>query len=915
MKNTLKTLYSKSGLVKIGQLPSHLSHTFHLPPWLDAMILHLKTMKSLYLSPSPSRYFLTKPLLIIAVIPLISCGGGLVDTQSPEDPASIDKQAPDIESLTPANNTEVSVNTKKVSIRLTEEIDEKGVPLSDIFSIAPSLKGNWHYDKVSKTVRFTIDDSITTLPLDQTYTVTINTKLKDLAGNPLADEYQFVFFTPKTYAISGTIQGLTGQLELQLNGTQPNATEGLTDNLTLEAQGNDISYVFSKKLRLNSNFEIVIISQPMIDQFCAILQASGQVSTNTKIIIHCGPVHPHFSNARNWNDYVDVSSGNPCVSGSECLHGGEQRQVTVPDNTHTCNNLRADDALNAFEWQCITDNSVTPEKIQMLSTHLKEHKHLSDLINFDAHGWKLNKVIVKTIDTNSTLLETAPSVWWSNPIIEHKTGNKLQSSGTIYLINSTIVSRMTIDKDKIAVLARPFTKNGDVFTVTLQNNGNSISLTNKNYFWLEGRFQTPSEGTHNDNTINISGSHHSVLRNVVAFGAESDGIKINDSTHIRLHNVGAHNNGENGIIISSNSQKNVLHNIKTGSNGTNGVHISGTENAIHDVISANNGENGILLSGAKNVVTQAATYNNAQHGIFVDRTNNNTLSLISATANAQNGITLTDSHYTVLTHLSLVNNDSSGLLAEDAGNTTLVNVNATLNQENGLVINKAAHTVVKNAVIAFNGDYGISTLLNNDVKFTGVTEVGLNTTFNCQIADSNQCPETITALADTASLTDSFVGPITEGLPTPSNHRNEQAEQWTMTHNPYQSWRNLSDINTQPISSYCNAVSINNCALWDWSLRLNDLIFLHKINITTAGSAITPHHYSDSDGSPIEFLANSFELIDKPQGNDNGLCEEAETCVTATNIGTYQGHGQLMATTMDETLSQVFFKSIENGYE
>jgi len=892
MKNILKTLHSKSGLVKTCQLQSHLSHVFRSQSWFNATRLRLERTKSLYLNPFLMQGFLTVSLLIITVISLTSCGGA-ADTHSPEDPGSIDRQAPDIESLTPANNTETSINTKNILIKFTEEIDDKGIILSDVFSISPSIEGNWHYDKASKRVQFTVNDSVTALPLDQTYLVTINTALKDLAGNPLADEYQFVFFTPKTYAISGTIQGLTGKIELQLNATQPNAASILTDSLALEAQDKDISYAFSKKLILDSDFEVVIVSQPASDQFCAISQNSRQVSTNTKVTISCSPVHPQFIKASNWNDYMNETDGNPCVSGPECLHGGERRQVTVPQ-ADTCENLHADDILSAFEWQCITDNSVTPPKIQMHSVKLKDNKHLSDLINFDTRSWKPNKVTVK--NNNDTLLDTRPSIWWNNPIIEHKSGNKLQSPGSIYVINSKTSNRITVEKSKIAVLARPFSKNGDVFTVTVQHAGNSITIPNNtNHFWLEGRFQTQGEITHNANVINISGSRHSVLRNVVVFGAEKDGIKINASQYITLHEVGAHKNGENGIFISSNTQNNVLRNIKTGSNSANGVHIAGTINSAHNVFSANNGENGVLISGAKNVITQAATYNNAQHGLLIDGTNNNTLSLINATGNSQNGITLIDSHYTVLTHLSLVNNDFSGLFAENSNNTTLVNINATLNEKNGLTLNDTANTVVKNAVIAFNGEHGITSTLKGDVNFTGTTEVGLSTTFNCQIADSSECPDTITALADTTTLANSFVGRIAEGLPAPSNHQYEQAEQWTMLQNRYQSWGNLTDIDTPPSPSYCEAISINNCALWDWSLTPDDLVFLNKNTETNEQASIT-HHYSDSDAT---FFTNSFELIGRPQGNGNGLCEAAEACVIAPNVGAYQGHGQATADNTD----------------
>ena len=43
------------------------------------------------------------------------------------------------------------------------------------------------------------------------------------------------------------------------------------------------------------------------------------------------------------------------------------------------------------------------------------------------------------------------------------------------------------------------------------------------------------------------------------------------------------------------------------------------------------------------------------------------------------------------------------------------------------------------------------------------------------------------------------------------------------------------------------------------------------------------------------YLHNAAEILDDSIGNDNGLCESGETCLYTPNIGSYQGHGELIS--------------------
>jgi hypothetical protein len=43
------------------------------------------------------------------------------------------------------------------------------------------------------------------------------------------------------------------------------------------------------------------------------------------------------------------------------------------------------------------------------------------------------------------------------------------------------------------------------------------------------------------------------------------------------------------------------------------------------------------------------------------------------------------------------------------------------------------------------------------------------------------------------------------------------------------------------------------------------------------------------------FLIHAIEIDNDEIGNDNGLCESGERCISAPNIGAYQGEGVLTA--------------------
>ena len=70
-------------------------------------------------------------------------------------------------------------------------------------------------------------------------------------------------------------------------------------------------------------------------------------------------------------------------------------------------------------------------------------------------------------------------------------------------------------------------------------------------------------------------------------------------------------------------------------------------------------------------------------------------------------------------------------------------------------------------------------------------------------------------------------------------------------------------------------------------------VLLNVLGVPSSANSLT---HTWSDNSATTFLANAVEIMDDGVGNDNALCEGGEDCIDTPNIGSYQGHGELVLT-------------------
>lgn len=133
----------------------------------------------------------TLTMTIILAACLAACGGG--GGGSTTKGAAKDIIPPEVSYTTPANNATVAANSS-VTVTFSEEIDPATIILAITSNGIQQNFNNDAYDPASRTVMF----SQLGLASNSSYTATITSGVKDLAGNALANGYSWTFTTSAT---------------------------------------------------------------------------------------------------------------------------------------------------------------------------------------------------------------------------------------------------------------------------------------------------------------------------------------------------------------------------------------------------------------------------------------------------------------------------------------------------------------------------------------------------------------------------------------------------------------------------------------------------------------------------------------------------------------------------------------------
>jgi parallel beta-helix repeat protein len=449
---------------------------------------------------------------------------------------------------------------------------------------------------------------------------------------------------------------------------------------------------------------------------------------------------------------------------------------------------------------------------------------------------------------------TPSTAWWSNPVAVNNSAGSLPTASTIYLVTAqpNPAYAYTLDADKVALAIQPD------LALTGPGNGSSVVASNNhnNFLWIEGAVNA----TGDSKAVDLRYVNFSALRNVAAYNSSGDGIYLANSWHNTLSGITANNNGSNGVNLAT-SSGNALSGVNVSNNGSMGVYVNSTSNnnLLSNVTASNNGY-GVVLWSASNSTMSGITASNNGYGVYVYSASNNTLSNVTAS-----------------------NSTGYGVVLASSSNNTLSDVTSS------------------------NNGYGVVLATASNNRFTGLLNVGNNTT-NCQVTGGTN-PGLVTtscnnngssdaALTNGITLASSFVGKVSSDDAQNTSDASGVADysivtptfDWAHFDNAYRGWG--IDGSAFPNTDQRGRWTTGAGRVWDWSLAASDTVLRNVLALPTGNDTITQ---TWSDASTTTFLRHAVEISGDGIGNDNGLCESGETCVYTPNIGSYQGHGNLVS--------------------
>ncbi len=633
-----------------------------------------------------------------------------------------------------------------------------------------------------------------------------------------------------------------------------------------------------------------------------------------------------------WNDYLVndgadfLSADDSACTGEErsgyhaCLHGGELRQVVV-DGRDSCQGLKAQDALGAFEWSC--DPGVSP--VRMVSTRLKAERGLSHLVDFTTGCWKTNSVTVS--DQSGQILSTPDEVWWDNPLVVDNDGGDLDRSGAVYLVNTAAVADYRIQADGIALLVKP----GEVLTGAGTDN-EVLRIYGRKFLWLEG--VVDADGAETGVFLGGDGVCFSMLRRLSALNAYW------------------------GVALWTGSRNNRLQDV-TVANNTWGLYLgAATDNTVQGLAAFNNLEKNLYVHhGARRNTFASITSFAAPEGIYLEGATDN-IYLDVTLANighgiADDGLTLfATSDRNLLVNLAVANSYASGVYLEISGYNTFLNAASADNGVTGAYssafrFRDAYHNYFTGLLLAGKRE------VTYYCRTSGSTRPGLEFCAGC----CNDGPSDA-VITNGISLADAFVGKA--GGDSNNEHGRggttafDEIVDWTGFTSRFRGWG--LDGGSFPDTEHMDRCQeADTCRIWDFSLSAADDLIREVLTVPGGDDTLT-HVWSAADASECAliagaswrgevcshpgygeqgtceasggdwlldkcastFLRNAVEILDDRAGNQNGLCESDERCLFTPNLGSYQGHGELVPVASigeDTTLKRIeLFRHPENGY-
>ena len=398
-----------------------------------------------------------------------------------------------------------------------------------------------------------------------------------------------------------------------------------------------------------------------------------------------------------------------------------------------------------------------------------------------------------------------------------------------------------------------------------------------------------------------------------------------------------------GVVLSA-SSSNVFSSVTANNNTNIGVFLVGsTANTFLGVTANNNTNVGVTLDGSTaNTFSGVIANNSAIYGVLLQNSsNNNTLQGITASNNGGSGVALQlAAHNNTLSGVTVTNNSVGGVFMDGSTANTLLGVAASNNDAGVVLQNGSDNNALLDVAAANNVSSGIALFNASNNQFSGLLRVGDNNVDCFETGGTNPglvdgtCASGATLTAG-ITLANSFVGKVMNDDSQNSNNSSGVASfpldaasfDWSQFDSPFRAW-GIDGSPAFPNADQQGQWTTGDGRIWDWSLAKgdtgnssspallgvitfspgrnsnNDLV-VHAWNGTPgspndaacSSEIVTGSEYSLLDGGFCftDYLRAAVEIMGDGIGNDNTLCESNETCLYTPNIGSYQGHGNLVA--------------------
>jgi len=411
------------------------------------------------------------------------------------------------------------------------------------------------------------------------------------------------------------------------------------------------------------------------------------------------------------------------------------------------------------------------------------------------------------------------------------------------------------------------------------------------------------------------------------------GFSINSVSYLNIDGLTVSNSADSGIDLHL-AESSTISNVNASNNAIYGLWLSGLTNSNVSNIKVSNSNYGVsVIQSNDSTFTDMIASNNDLYGIYILRSSNNFMFNMTSVSNSSGVYLNIDSYSNVLSGVTAANNSEYGIYLFGASSNTFIDV-TLLNNFDGLYLTNnttswhSNYNTFLDVTSSNNANYGIRLESPYYNTFFGIMQLG-NNGIDCSVLGgvdpginpdcSPQGSSDFNYYVGTAE--NSFVGKITSDDSTNTSDSDGAANyplestnfDWFSFQNPFRSWG--KDGSTFPNADHQGIWTEGSGRIWDWSLVATDTMLRDSSTIPSSNDVLTHTWdgtpdtndnagcdaiYAGSVWNDIDsacestFLRHSFELIGDGSGNDNGLCESNETCLYTPNMGSYQGHGELI---------------------